>query len=200
MRSANTGLRSMTLYGPARPTLEILSISSASGRACGSSVSSVSWGKRLGVLMGCSYSRPSSSMCALLRLKLDALLRGMALGREHRIAEQHGDGHRTHAARHRRDPACALQRRAVVHVAGELAFGVAVHADIDHDRAGFDHVAADHVQFAHGADEYVGAPGVLREVPGLGVAQRDRGAGLQEQQRYGLAHDIAAADDHRLLA
>ena len=42
--------------------------------------------------------------------------------------------------------------------------------------------------------------GVGRQIPGAGIADGDRGAGVDEQQRHGLADDVGAADDHGFLA
>lgn len=38
------------------------------------------------------------------------------------------------------------------------------------------------------------------QIPGFGMAQRDGGVVGREQQRRGFAHDVAAADDHSVLA
>src|ERR1700730_2849254 len=51
MRCPNTGLRSMGLYGPAIPTLDIFMICSPSGRWRSSSRSMVNCGKRLSVIV-----------------------------------------------------------------------------------------------------------------------------------------------------
>src|SRR5262245_10141455 len=47
------------------------------------------------------------------------------------VLQEHGDGHRADAARHGRDPAGDVLHRFEVDVAGELAVGQAVDADVD---------------------------------------------------------------------
>ncbi len=84
-----------------------------------------------------------------------------------RVAQQARDRHRPDAAGHRRDRAGDLGRRGEVDVAREAVVG-AVHADVDHDRAGLDPVAADQSGAADRGDEHVGAPAAPR--PGRACA------------------------------
>ena len=76
----------------------------------------------------------------------------------------------------------------------------AVDADVDDDGAGFDHVGRNEAGPAHGRDDDVGAAGVKLQVAGAGVADGDRGAGIDEQQGHGLADNVGTADDHGFLA
>ena len=46
-----------------------------------------------------------------------------------------------------------------IDVATQLAFVVAVHADVDHDRAGFDHVGGEYVAPAHGGHHHISLAG-----------------------------------------
>src|SRR5574340_501064 len=118
----------------------------------------------------------------------------------HGVRHQHGDGHRADAAGHRGDPAGHFLRRIEIHVAAQLAVGHAVDADVDHRRAGLDHVAGDHLRPAGGDDQDVGVARVFGEVDGLGGADGDGGIVLQQHQRHRLADDVAAPDHHGMLA
>jgi len=82
-----------------------------------------------------------------------------------------------------------------IHVAAQLAVGIAVNAYINHHRAGLDHVARNHARLAGGDDQHIGAAGLRRQIAGFGVAQRHRRTRLQEQHRHGFADDVARADD-----
>ena len=75
----------------------------------------------------------------------------------------------------------------------------AVHADIDERGAGLDHLRRDEAGPADGGDENVGLPRNLSEIPGLGVANRHGGVFVQQQDRHGLAHNVAAAHDDGVL-
>jgi hypothetical protein len=87
-----------------------------------------------------------------------------------------------------------------IDVAAQLAFVVAVHADVDHDRARLDHVGG-HVLRRPTADhDDVGLAGVVAQVRGRAMAYGHGGVGLQEQQRHRLADRVRAADHDRVLA
>jgi hypothetical protein len=73
-----------------------------------------------------------------------------------RVDQQHRDGHRSHAAGHRRDVAGHLAHAGEVDVAAQLAFVVVVHADVDHDGAGLDHVGREHIAPPDGGHHHVG--------------------------------------------
>ena len=77
---------------------------------------------------------------------------------------------------------------------------VAVHADVDHDRARLDHRRRQRVGAADGGDDDVGAARVLGEIGRAAVADGDGRVGLQQQQRHRLADGVAAADHDRVLA
>ena len=77
---------------------------------------------------------------------------------------------------------------------------VAIDAHVDDDGSGFDHVGGDGMAAPHGGHHDVGLASVPPDVGRAAVADRDGGVGLQQQQRHGLAHRVAAADDHRVLA
>ena len=87
-----------------------------------------------------------------------------------------------------------------VHVAAELAFGVAVHAHVQHHRARLDHVGCEHIALAHGGHDHVGLQGQGFEVLGARVRDRHRGVFLQQHQRHGFTHNVAAANDHSVFA
>ena len=53
---------------------------------------------------------------------------------------------------------------------------------------------------ADGGDENVGLARDRSEVSGLRVTNRHRGVLVEQQHRHGLAHNVAAAHDHRVLA
>src|SRR5690348_16807634 len=78
------------------------------------------------------------------------------------VLQDHRDRHRADAPGHRRHVAGDLHR-ARVDVAEEAVVG-AVHADVDHRRAGLDHVGTDEVKLPDGSDEDVGVERVALEV------------------------------------
>ena len=81
-----------------------------------------------------------------------------------------------------------------------LARGDAIDADVDERRAGLDHLRSDEAGAADGGDQNVGLAGDRRQVARFGVANRHRRVLVQQQHGRGLAHDVAAAHDHRMLA
>ena len=81
-----------------------------------------------------------------------------------------------------------------------MAFVVAVHAHIKHHGAGFDHIGREHIALAHGGHDHIGLPRDGGQIGRAAVADGDGGVLRQQHQRHGLAHDIAAANDHGVLA
>ncbi|KAF1858236.1 hypothetical protein Lal_00014736 [Lupinus albus] len=125
---------------------------------------------------------------------------GDAFGRLQRILQQHRDGHRPHATRHRRDVAGDFLDAVEVDVAAQLALVVAVDAHVDDDGARLDHVAGQRVAAADGGHDDVRLAGVVAQVRRTAMADGDGGVLLQEQQRHRLADRVAAADDDGVLA
>src|SRR5262245_20456526 len=70
------------------------------------------------------------------------------------VLQKHGDGHGADAARHWRDPPGDVLHRVEIDVAGKLAVGQAVDADVDHAGAGFDHLRGDEFRPSDGGDEH----------------------------------------------
>src|SRR3990172_3694038 len=92
------------------------------------------------------------------------------LGRAHRVFEQHGDGHRAHAAWNGREVRGAAQYALEIHIAGELAVRQTIDADVNHHRARFNHLAGQESCAADGRDEDVRLARHCAQVPCLGVA------------------------------
>ncbi len=104
------------------------------------------------------------------------------------FVQQHRDGHRAHAARHRRDERRDLRarRRSRTSPTSRVAalrrrVGDAVHADVDHDGARLDHVAVIISARPDGGDEDVGAARVRREIARAAVADGDRRVGARRR-------------------
>jgi hypothetical protein len=114
--------------------------------------------------------------------------------------QKHGAGHRADAAGHGGDPAGHFLHAVEIDVAGELAVRLAVHAHVDDDRAGLDHVGGQEVELADGSDDHVGLPRDGAQVLRGAVADGHGGALGQQHHGHRLADDVAAADDHRVLA
>src|SRR5690606_490835 len=115
------------------------------------------------------------------------------------VRQEHGDGHRTHAARDRRDGGRALLGRVELHVAHEFAVGEAVDADVDDVGALLDPGALDQTGPAHRGHHDVGLSHLGLEVRRARVADRHGGVGAEEKEGHRLAHDVGAPDDHGLL-
>ena len=69
-----------------------------------------------------------------------------------------------------------------------------VGADIDHGGAGTDPVRLDEARFAHGRNKNIGAANDFGKVACFGMANGDRGVGMHQEERHGLADDVAAAE------
>ena len=134
----------------------------------------------------------------------------------HRVAHQHGDGQRPHAARHRRDRSGDFRdaRMNVAHQHGAFlaelrqlrrkirkdalrlgCIGDAIDAHIDHRRAGTHPTGLDHGRAADRRDHDVGAAHDVGQVARLRVADRHRRVGMHQQQRHRLSHNVAAPHD-----
>ena len=137
-------------------------------------------------MVGQSESEPATtpttgvSSCVILR----------PFGGFQRIGKQHGDGHRADAAGHRRDRAGDFLDAVEVDVAAELAVRQTVDADVDDDGTGLDHVGGDELRTTDGSDQHIGAFRVEGKILRLRMADRDGGAGLQQQHRHRLADDV----------
>ena len=81
-----------------------------------------------------------------------------------------------------------------------LARRQAVDADIQHRRARLHHVRRYESRTADRRNQDVRAAADRRQVARLRVADRHRRILGQQQHRRRLAHDVAAADDHRILS
>ena len=137
------------------------------------------------------------------------------------IAHEHGDGERADAAGNGSERAGDLRDigmdvaddgggvfaeffEAVGKVAedfgGLLRVGDAIDADVNDGGSGLHIIGFDKGGAADGGDENIGITQVLLQVARLGMADGDSGIGLNEQQRHGLAYNVAAADDHGVCA
>ena len=76
----------------------------------------------------------------------------------------------------------------------------AVHADVDHDRAGLDEVALDQARSTDGRDQHVRARAHRAQIARARVADRDGRVLGQQQLRHRLAEQVRASDDDRLGA
>src|SRR5215210_2934044 len=123
---------------------------------------------------------------------------GAVPGGSNRAPQEHRDRHRTDASGHRRQQPRPLAH-ALVDVADEPALR-AVDADVDNGRALLHHRGRQHPGRAHRRDDDVGARGLGGEVAGSRVAEGDGRVAVQEEQRRGLADDVAAADHDRIGA
>ena len=65
---------------------------------------------------------------------------------------------------------------------------------------GLDHLRRDEAGPADGGNQNVGLPRDRRQVARLRVANRNGGVLVEQQHRDGLAHNVAAAHDHGVLA
>lgn len=119
--------------------------------------------------------------------------------RFHRVDQELGDGHGADAAGDRGHGRGHAREPFVIAVSDQTGFG-AVDADVDDHGSGLDHVGRDELGDAHGGQDDVRAADFVGDVGRAGVADGHRGVFLQEHQRQGLADNVAAADDHGLLA
>src|SRR6266851_982001 len=97
------------------------------------------------------------------------------------VAHEHRDGHGADAARDRGDGASLGGHRVEVHVAGDLAGGQAVDADVDDHHALADHVAGDDARLPRRHAQDVGAPAVPGQVARARVAHGHGGVAREEQ-------------------
>ena len=81
---------------------------------------------------------------------------GHALRGEDRVVQEHGDGHLTDAAGHRRDVRGFFLHALEVHVADDAAIGQAIEPDVDHDRTGAHHLRHDQIRHPCSDDKDVG--------------------------------------------
>src|SRR5687768_7196462 len=126
------------------------------------------------------------------------------------VLEQHRDGHRADASRHRRDVRRDTTDALEVDVTDDaVSFGTrrivnAVDPDVDHDRAFPNHVAGQHLGLAYRGDDDVRALRVEGEILCTAVTHGDRAVSafprLDQQCRHRFPDDVAAADDDDFLA
>src|SRR5437763_6814151 len=137
------------------------------------------------------------------------------------IAHQHGDGERADAAGHRRERAGNLGdfRMHIAHqgaailgeclrplrIAGEEFFqfgatGDLVYADVNHGGARMDQIASDHAGAADGSHQNLGSAADRLKIARLGVTNRHRGIGVQQQHGHRFADDVAASHHHGIFA
>ena len=90
-----------------------------------------------------------------------------------------------------------LVRRVKVHVADESVLHH-IQSRIQHDRAWLEHRASHQSRLPRADEEQIGLPRDRREIGRARVAERDRRALTQEEQRGGLPTDVAASHDHRI--
>src|SRR5262249_12458639 len=126
--------------------------------------------------------------------------RGLPFGRGQRVLQEHRDGEQAAAAGNGRHAGRALLDRLEVDVAGELAGGQAIDADVDHPRAVLHHATRDHARTAGGHAQHVGATRVLGEVARARVAHRHGRVAREPQLGGRLAPQARAPDDDGLGA
>ena len=118
-----------------------------------------------------------------------------------RVFQQHGDGHRTDAARDRRDGRGALEGAGEVNVAAPACRRRPRFMPTSMTTApGFIHSPRNR-GLADGGDQRRRRRRHLAgQIPGLRVADGDGGAGVGQEQRHRPAHDVGAAHHHRARA
>src|SRR5262249_17944623 len=126
------------------------------------------------------------------------------LGRTQGVVEQHGDGHGPDAAGNGADCRCDVLDTLEIDVAGRLAVGQAIHADIDDHGTRPDHIGLEKMGLAEGGHKDIRPAGDVGQVAALAVADRDGGVGprrlLHQDQSERFAYNVAAADDHHVPA
>ena len=75
-----------------------------------------------------------------------------------------------------------------------------VDSHVDDGGAGLDVFGDDQGGAADGGDENIGRAREILRIARFRVANGDGGVGVHQQQRHGLADDVAAADDHGVCA
>ena len=134
----------------------------------------------------------------------------------HPNLHQHRNGHGTHAARNRCNQTALLEalymiqhhhpNRLVIHITTQMiaTFVVrivhGVHTHIDNHAALLDHITLHQVCHTHSRHNDVRLLQMLLQVRRAGVADGHRRIPVQQQHGYGDAHDVAAANHHRILA
>lgn len=132
------------------------------------------------------------------------------LGGEKGVLHQRADGHGAYATWHWGDKAAQGSHFVEVHVAVELKSalcgggGQTGGAHIYHHCAFFHHVGLHEVRLSDGGDEDVGTAALARQVFGGAVAHGHGAVAwvvfLKEHLCHGLAHDVASAEHHAVLA
>src|ERR1700731_1519675 len=156
------------------------------------------------------------------RLRCGKFRRGAAEARGFDgVAHEHGDGHGTDAAGHGRERSGNVDGAGMDVADQSAAFGTelfeavwkvvkkplgffgvrnAIGAHIDDRGAGLDPVRFHEAGLAHGGDEDIGAAENIGQVARFGMANRDGGVGVHEEEGHGLADDVAAAEHHGIGA
>ena len=119
-----------------------------------------------------------------------------ALGRLDSVDEQHGDGHGADAPGNRRNGACDLAHRGVIHVTAKLSVCCTVNPHINHNGARFNHVTGDHSRFPSGHDNNVSMTCVPGEIARLRVANSHCGTSRLKQHCHWLSNDITCTDNY----
>ena len=78
--------------------------------------------------------------------------------------------------------------------------GNLIRSHVDHDGAGLDPVTSHHRGLTDCGHNNIGLARNARKIPCLGVADRDRGIGVHQQQRLRLPDIIAASQDNGICA
>ena len=92
-----------------------------------------------------------------------------------RIREKHCDGHRSDTAGNRRNIACNFGDFFGVNISAKFSFGIAIHTDINHGGAGFNHISRDDFFFTDRSDNDIGLKSELFQILGFTVRDRDGG-------------------------
>mmetsp|Transcript_12612 Transcript_12612/g.36075 ORF Transcript_12612/g.36075 Transcript_12612/m.36075 type:complete len:257 (-) Transcript_12612:343-1113(-) len=126
-------------------------------------------------------------------------------GTVNRVPQQHGDGHGSDAARHRRNIGRLPARLLEVDVSHEPVAPLGarivhrIDANVNHRRALLDPGAVHHLSPAARRDNDVRLPADLRPIGRARVDDSHRGILPLEKQSGRHAHDVAPTHDRRLL-
>mmetsp|Transcript_9477 Transcript_9477/g.15049 ORF Transcript_9477/g.15049 Transcript_9477/m.15049 type:complete len:293 (-) Transcript_9477:321-1199(-) len=119
-----------------------------------------------------------------------------------RVLQQHGDGHRAHSSRHRRDERGHQAGLAEVHVAHQPMAQLLrwiinrVDSHIDDDAAGLQPVASHHLGLAQRGNQDVRLLHLLFQVLGTRVAHGHCGIHGLQQRSHWHSDDVRAAKHH----
>lgn len=116
------------------------------------------------------------------------------------VLHKHGNCHGAYSAGNGSDERALGGNAFKINIAAKLSVFIPVHADIDNNRTGLNHIGGYEFCLADRCHKNIRAFGYIRQILSFGMCNFNRCIFMKQQHSHGLANNITSADNNRFFA